>query len=149
MKNILNKAINKLKNKISMSTYESKIANEIDFYSDCENVHDLPDIFHYWSNKYLLPMQQKFGFSNPDDFFITYTYKFYVKNMVKNLSIASIGSGNGELEVSVAENLKSNGVKNFVIECVDINKHMLERTLKLAKEKGVGEHIKISKSDFN
>ena len=51
------------------SEYALKLQNEQSFYKDCTNVHDLPDIFHYWSNKYLAPDMERFGFTNPDDFF--------------------------------------------------------------------------------
>ncbi|WP_223786961.1 class I SAM-dependent methyltransferase [Marinicella meishanensis] len=129
--------------------YEEKIANEIEFYAECENVHDLPDIFHYWSNKYLLPMQQRFGFNSPDDFFRTQVQSHCAANNNATHHIVSIGSGNGELEVSVAEYLLDNDINNFSIECVDINPHMLERTQQLAAEKGVAEHILVQVSDFN
>jgi len=33
------------------------------------DVHALPGIFHYWSDKYLRPKLEAFGFSNPDQFF--------------------------------------------------------------------------------
>ncbi len=34
----------------------------------------LPRIFHYWSNKYLRPMLEEFGVSNPDQFFAKYLH---------------------------------------------------------------------------
>jgi len=150
MRSFLISALKRLKNKDSASSYEKKVANEINFYAECENVHDLPDIFHYWSNKYLLPIQQKFGYKSPDDFFVTYIKQYALENkFVDHLKIVSIGSGNGELEVNIAKEMKTNGIENFAIECVDINHHMLERTLKLAQEMEVEDHIKISKTDFN
>ena len=49
--------------------YSSKMSKELNFYRACENVHDLPEMFHYWSNKYLVPKFKPFGFSNPQEFF--------------------------------------------------------------------------------
>lgn len=130
--------------------YQRKIENEINFYKDCHDVHALPEIFHYWSNKYLLPKQTPFGFSNPDDFFVKQCIKHIKeKGSHKNIEIVSVGSGNGELEVLVAASIVDAGFTNFTIECLDINSHMLERTMSLAKEKGVEKHIIASVTDFN
>ena len=35
--------------------YSDRLKREQAFYKDCLEVHELPDIFHYWSNKYLAP----------------------------------------------------------------------------------------------
>lgn len=130
--------------------YENRISNELEFYKDCHNVHELPDIFHYWSNKYLLPKLKPFGFTSPDEFFVCYCQKYCISNnSIKEIKILSVGSGNGELEVKIASDLSISGIQNFSIECMDINQNMLERTINLAKEKGVEQCIKTNKSDFN
>lgn len=41
---------------VNSSEYTKKVRKEIDFFKKREKVHDLPDIFHYWSNKHLLPI---------------------------------------------------------------------------------------------
>ena len=48
------------------------MAREVANYRSVENVHDLPGIFHYWSNKYLVPKYQEFGFSSPNSFYLQY-----------------------------------------------------------------------------
>ncbi len=147
---LLRKIFRKDKLESENQEYDNKIKNEIDFYKDCHNVHELPDIFHYWSNKYLLPKQEPFGFTNPDDFFIYQCKKYCLANRSsKSIKILSIGSGNGELEVNIATHLVKDNITNFSIECVDINQYMLDRTLELAKEKAVEKFIKINKADFN
>jgi SAM-dependent methyltransferase len=150
VKATLNKIIRKLKIKINKDNYENRIQNELSFYKDCYNVHELPDIFHYWSNKYLLPKQKQFGFTNPDDFFLYFCEKHCSANKhEKQIKIISVGSGNGELEIKIAKELSEKKIENFIIECMDINKDMLNRTLKLAKENNVDKYIKIITSDFN
>ncbi|MCF6300571.1 MAG: class I SAM-dependent methyltransferase [Proteobacteria bacterium] len=132
--------------------YENRIHNELNFYKDCHNVHDLPKIFHYWSNKYLLPMQEKFGFSNPDHFFWYHCEEYCLEHIGEEnraIKILSIGSGNGELEVKIASVLSQNNNLNFSIECMDINQDMLDRTVDLARKQGVDKKIKITKNDFN
>lgn len=43
------------------AAYQKKI-EEVARYREVTNVHDLPNIFHYWSNKHLLPQLRRFGF---------------------------------------------------------------------------------------
>ncbi len=52
--------------------YQEKLAREVENYRAVENAHDLPQIFHYWSNKYLVRKYRQFGFSNPKDFYRLY-----------------------------------------------------------------------------
>lgn len=150
MKLIVKKLIQKLKGSPNEDNYEDRINNEIEFYKDCHNVHELPDVFHYWSNKYLLPKQKQFGFTSPDDFFVFYCKKHCRENTSnKSIKILSIGSGNGELEIKIASALSNSSIDNYTIECMDINQHMLERTVNLAKEKGIDKNIRINQGDFN
>jgi len=127
--------------------YHQKITNEVGFYKDCHNVHELPDIFHYWSNKYLRPKQERFGFSNPEDFFISQC--LHKAGATEHLSILSVGSGNGELEIKLAGALKASGFDAFVVTCLDLNPHMLERARLAAEVAGVAVHITTVQADFN
>ena len=52
------------------AAYQARLRSESEQFDQCLNVHELPDIFHYWSNRYLLPMFQPFGFTSPNDFFL-------------------------------------------------------------------------------
>ena len=52
--------------------YLQRVAAEKANYRDVEVVHDLAPIFHYWSNKYLVPKLAPFGFNNPDEFFVSH-----------------------------------------------------------------------------
>lgn len=112
------------------------------------NIHELPEIFHYWSNKYLLPKCQSMGFENPEDFFFQQCKKHCQKYKHK-IKILSIGSGNGELEVGLANQLVNEKIQNFSITCMDINARMLNRTQKLTEAKGVESYINTLKQDFN
>ena len=51
------------------AAYQARIAAEIKTFADQVNVHDLPKMFHYWSNTYLRPMMESLGYSYPEDFF--------------------------------------------------------------------------------
>lgn len=142
--------ISKIKLAYGKLVYKIKYFNEVRIFKKNQNIHDLPDIFHYWSNKYLLPKAQQFGFDNPEGFFIKYCYEACQQLANKKIiNIISIGSGNGDLEVNIAKHLVDNGISNFVIECMDINAKMHSRTLKLAKDQNVIKHITTKHEDFN
>ena len=59
--------------------YQSRIASELENFNDCTNVHELPEIFHYWSNKHLAPKKfHQFDITDPEQFFFLYVKKFQV-----------------------------------------------------------------------
>lgn len=129
--------------------YAQRIAQEQSIFADQVEVNDLPAIFHYWSDKYLRPKLEKFGFSNPDQFFAHFLEKAGVDAGGKIARFASLGSGNCDTEVRVAKLLADRSYKNFVIDCVDINQTMLDRGAALAAAEGVASHIAPMVGDFN
>ena len=131
------------------SEYEKKLQNEQDFYKDVTDVHDLPDIFHYWSNKYLAPGMKPFGFTNPNDFFVHYIKEYLAKQDQGSVHILSIGSGNCDLELEISRKLSNSGLTDFVIECLDLNEDMLQRGQDAANDAGVGDHFLFTRGDFN
>jgi hypothetical protein len=47
-----------------ISAYKEKFHAELSKFQDQEKVHALPDVFHYWSGKYLLTKLQALGFDS-------------------------------------------------------------------------------------
>lgn len=123
--------------------------NEARSFSAQSNVHDLPEIFHYWSNRYLLPMSQPFGFENPDQFFAKFLIESAQRSGRRPSCLVSIGSGNCDTEVRVAALMRAAGLEDFSIECLDINETMLERGIALAQSAGLQAHIKVTQADVN
>ena len=129
--------------------YQSRMQTEIAFYKDVVDINALPASFCYWSNKYLRPMLEEFGFSNPEQLF--------AKHLVESAGacgqsapvFVSIGAGNCDTEVRVAQLMRAAGLTTFVIECLDMNPHMLERGREMAAREGVAEHIAPLIGDFN
>src|SRR3974390_884201 len=85
------------------NNYHLKLEEEIEYYRSVVDVHDLPDIFHYWSNKYLVPKFRQFGFGNPKEFFASYMIKVLADKMAGPSHFISVGSGNCEFEIEIAE----------------------------------------------
>ncbi|RYD15251.1 MAG: class I SAM-dependent methyltransferase [Lysobacteraceae bacterium] len=131
--------------------YEARVAEETRIFAGQAEVHDLPPIFHYWSNAWLRPQLESFGFSNPDQFFARYLADAHEDALAAGhpARFASLGCGNCDTEVRVARLLLDRGITRFTIDCVDINDAMLERGRRMAEEHGVGAHIVPARGDFN
>jgi ubiquinone/menaquinone biosynthesis C-methylase UbiE len=129
--------------------YSARLQNEREFYQDCRKVHDLPDIFHYWSNKYLAPDFRRFGFASPDDFHAQSIIKYLQRSSRPNTHFVSIGSGNCDLELDITRKLVAAECRSFVFECLDINQDMLDRGLEAVRRAGLEEHFRFTCADFN
>lgn len=129
--------------------YSARILAETAAFRNCENVHDLPEIFHYWSNKYLVPMQAPFGFTSPNEFFHVNLYKACCRSGGKATRFLSIAAGNCDLEIGLAEKLYAGGQQNFVIECMDLNADMLARGMSAASGSQVKRFLQFDRRDFN
>jgi SAM-dependent methyltransferase len=129
--------------------YGARLAAEHKHFASCENVHELPAIFHYWSNRYLRPMLEPLGFGHPDAFFARYASSCLGEPGSPGGRIASIGSGNGDMEVRLAKALRASGHDGFTIECLDINAQMLARGAALARAEGVERHVVGKRIDVN
>lgn len=129
--------------------YAARLAKETDIYKDVEDINVLPRIFHYWSHTYVRPLLEEVGVSNPDEFFAKYLHESAAKTRTGHPTFISIGAGNCDTEVRVAQLMKKNGLSRFVIECLDMNPHMLARGRQMAEREGVAEHIVVVEGDFN
>ncbi len=130
------------------SSVEERSATEVAIFAGQEEVHELPPIFHYWSEKWLRPELEAFGFSNPEEFFAYYIERS-AQELKRPLRIVSLGSGNCDAEVRVAELLRRRGLEEFRIECIDINEAMLARGRALVAARGLSSHIQPLAGNFN
>ncbi len=131
------------------SDYQKRLDAERRTFNDMINVHALPAIFHYWSNKHLLPTLTPFGFNCPNTFYCKYLEQQINLKPDKRARFISIGAGNCDTEVTLAVMLRERGYTNFLFECMDINDDMLTRGAALAKDRGVTENIAPQSLDFN
>lgn len=130
--------------------YARRIESEQKNFDGCLNVHDLPDIFHYWSNKHLAPKKfHPYGITDPEQFFFLYTQKFHTQFPGPKIEIVSIGSGNCDMESRLIDRLINIGITNFQVDCIDINKAMLERGKTLARKQGIEQYLNPIFGDFN
>lgn len=130
-----------------MNDYVERLAQERERFDAEINVHDLPDIFHYWSNKYLRPFLNGFGYDNIEDFFASELASLAVDG--RALAIASVGSGDCATEIEVARRLRDKGVAEFRFTCMDISPEALRRGGEIADAAGVAGHFRFLPHDFN
>lgn len=128
--------------------YARRAQQETVRFSEELDVNALPEIFHYWSNTYVRPLQEQFGFSHPEDFFAKQIL-LHATTVNRPLRVVSIGSGNCDAEVRIATAIKSAGLTDFAIECLDLTSSMLERGRQHAEDQGLLEHFRFTRADFN
>jgi SAM-dependent methyltransferase len=129
--------------------YEMKIQQELAIYEKQVVVHDLPEIYHYWSNKYLTPLFKDAGFETIAEFFSSNFMEAKNRTGSNIANFVSIGSGNCDLEVTVARNLVDAGFKDFSLQCLELNPTMLARGKELARESDVLSNMDFVEADFN
>lgn len=129
--------------------YASRLALETARFASELEVHDLPAIFHYWSNRYLRPKLEFFGAGGPDDYFADQLQRALADAPDRPARFISIGAGNGDTEVRVATILKDRGVDDFILECLEITDEMRDRCRELAAGAGVEHLVQSIWGDFN
>lgn len=125
--------------------YEAKKRKEIEQYRSIENIHELPAIFHYWSNKYLLPLFQESGISSIEHLYA----KYFFAGSNQNSRFISIGAGYCDTEIRIAKMLKEMGLRSFTFECLEFSPQLIARGKEIAIAEGVAEHMLFTEADFN
>ncbi len=127
--------------------YEQRLARERELYKDNVTISDLPPIFHYWAKAYIRPLLEQCGVSNPDDFFAKYLLES--ARSTGTARFLSVGSGNCDNEIRIAQSLRALGLEQFQIRCLDLNPEMLERGRAAAEAEGLGAFFEYESGDFN
>ncbi|MDA2929550.1 class I SAM-dependent methyltransferase [Acidobacteria bacterium AH-259-O06] len=143
---IKTRILNKVKSAVGPK-YQSRINQELEAYKDNTNVHDLPDIFHYVSNKYWRPKFQALEIRGINEFYSDKIYSVWERGK-KRVAVCSVGAGNCDVEVEIAEDVRQRGA-DFIFTCIDINADMLERGKRLAKQKEIEQCFVFSETDIN
>jgi len=103
-------------------------------------VHDLPPIFHYWSNRYLRPKLEAIGASDPDHFFLQHLERCYDTGTGVRRFV-SVGAGTCDLEVRLAQALSASGRDRFTIDCLDFNRSIIGRAAEQVNAAGVATYV--------
>jgi SAM-dependent methyltransferase len=129
------------------AAYQARLEAERRIFANNIKVHDLPAIYHYWSNKHWLPRHKPFGFTCPDSFYCLHLERILHRS--PTAVFLSVGAGNCDTEVRLAQMLRDRGHTAFIIECLDLNEDMLARGRALANTSKVSQHMRFETADFN
>lgn len=133
--------------------YQQRKLQEIAFFRKIENVNELPDIFHYWSHHHLKPLFDAVGITGVTEFFLVPMLErcraAASESPKRRCKFVSLGSGHCEFEIEIASRLKTLGFQNFVLECLDITKPMLDTGKRSAQKTGVGHLMDFIELDLN
>jgi SAM-dependent methyltransferase len=129
--------------------YATRLNEEQRVFKTCEKVHNLPDIFHYWSEKYVRPKLRAVGFDGSTEFYTNPLRSQCERNAERCVRFLSIGAGNCDLEIEIASQLLAGGQSRFVIDCLDLNEAMLDRGRLAARAQGVSDQLDFIATDFN
>lgn len=112
-------------------------------------VHDLPPIFHYWSDTHLKPRFEPLGFRSAEDFFAGTAIRAIAERDGRLLEIASLGAGRCELELELADRLEREADGGFRITCLDINPAVLREARHRATARGLAHRFAFECVDLN
>ncbi len=133
----------------ALVSYQEKLEQERNVYARVENVHELPDIFHYWSNRYLRPKLEGLGFSSPEEMLYSQALEALRDHPARDLRILSVGAGNCDLEIGILERLRDQGAKELRCDCIELNPAMIERGRQAAASKNLAPSLRFIEADFN
>lgn len=129
-------------------THAERIREEIAAYAANVDIHATPDITKYWRKKYLEPdVAQVFGSANLRQVFADE----FAASLLRTgrPAIVSIGAGDGSMEADIAALMLQSGAKDFRIDCLELNPHLIERGEAAAKAKGLANHIRFIEADLS
>jgi 2-polyprenyl-3-methyl-5-hydroxy-6-metoxy-1,4-benzoquinol methylase len=127
--------------------YERKVQQQINQYAT-EPIHDLPDIFHVWSQNFIGPgLDDVFGVGNVNEFYVE-AVRESSADFSAPCRILSVGCGDGEVEVLLANSLQDRGA-DFRLEGVDLSPLLIERFDQSVREQGLEARVFPRVADLN
>lgn len=134
---------------MNQGAYGARLDAQIEQYRQVENIHDLPAIFHYWSNTHLRPrLNEVTGADSIADFYAL-PFSRSLGHPGSGHRLLSIGAGDCSLELNVAKRLLQLGVRDFRLTCLEVSPHLLERAAESIRKEGLSEHVDVRQDDIN
>jgi SAM-dependent methyltransferase len=132
-----------------LDEYQRRVEQQKRQYANKEAMKGLPRTYRYWTKNYLIPKTSEvFGEAS--------FYDVYAKSFIESAQksggrgrILSIGSGDGQVEVAIAENMIRRGFHDFTILATELAEVRLDRARKLVAEKELGSNFEFKIVDVN
>jgi SAM-dependent methyltransferase len=129
--------------------YEARVADQIAQYS-ASKIHDHPPIYQYWSNTYIRPrLNAVIGVDTVPGFYVEHIRQRAARNAHQLVRILSIGAGDAEMEVQIAQQLLASGLGTFRLEGLELSPILIDRAKQRIHEAGLDAHITMVQSDLN
>ena len=124
--------------------------NQLDQFREVANPHDLPEIFHYWSNRYVRPrLNSVCEADNIPEFFANAFFAAAKACSMDSPRFISIGTGDCSVEMAVARRLTEMGLSNFLVECLVSSPESANRVESQIRDGGVGTAVVPIVADMN
>jgi cyclopropane fatty-acyl-phospholipid synthase-like methyltransferase len=130
-------------------SYQKRVAQQIEQYTQTVNMHDLPEIFNIWFHEYLRPgMEEVFNTAKNEELFaLGYLEAKALTSGERR--ILSIGCGDGSIEMDLAQILIDKGEQDFEIVCADLSPRLLENLGQNAQRRGLSSYLRAAEMDLN
>ena len=106
----------------------------------------LPPAFHAWSQRWVRPKFERLGATSPEDLYLVEIRRHAQEVSGRELRIASLGSGAGDLELRLMQWLLEGGI-DARMDCVDLNPRLMQTGESRAHELGLGERMRFIAAD--
>ena len=126
----------------------ARVAQETARFAEEVDVHDLPPIFHYWSDTYLRPKLEHLGAKGIDDYFANALGKV-LDGLGRPARFVSLGAGNCDTEVRVSKLLCGREKTDFILDCVELTPAMVDRGRDLTRSEGMTDRVRPMVGDLN
>jgi hypothetical protein len=134
----------------SMSTdYDRKLHEQQQQYANVEDIHALPEIFHYWSNRHLRPRLNTVAKADSPVEFYGKAFLAAIESSRTDAKFASLGSGDATVEVEVAQFLLRNGLSDFTIRCLEVAPVLANRANERIESLNLQKFVSVEHCDLN
>jgi SAM-dependent methyltransferase len=132
------------------SDYETRLRQQQEQNKTGADIHALPEIFHYWSSRYVAPcIQHVFGTHSITEIYARPLACMFDGAMARTRKFVSIGSGDCSEEIRIAKRLLELGHSNFVIIGLEVAKNLIDEANAAIPREGLAKHVMSEFFDVN
>jgi SAM-dependent methyltransferase len=133
-----------------MDEYERRLPEQQAQYTTGAEIHDLPEIYFYWENRYVVPyMRQVFGANSAIEIYVLALAKLLERDRARKYKFVSVGSGDCSQEIKIAKRLLELGHANFAIMGLEVAEHLIVEAKAAIGREGLSKQITSSFFDVN
>lgn len=131
-------------------TYAERVSQQINQFANTSALWKLPPIYSYWSQKFIVPrLQAVSGYRSIFDAYFAAIADAAKKKAGKRAVLYSIGAGDCNVEITLAERLHKASIDNARIVCLELSPLRLLRAERQASSKQVSGLMEFRETDLN